>query len=60
MGREDVLLGLVLLCATNGRIAAPVLALVRLAGRPRGARCSLAADVRLQALARHGAFLWKQ
>lgn len=27
---------------------------------PWGARCSLAADVRLQALARHGAFLWKQ
>ena len=34
-GREDVLLGLVLLCATNGRTAAPVLAPGELAGRPR-------------------------
>lgn len=33
-GREDVLVGLVLLCAINGRIAAPVLARVKLAGSP--------------------------
>lgn len=34
-GREDVLLGLVLLCATNGTSAAPVLTPGELTGIPR-------------------------
>lgn len=43
-GREDVLLDLVLLCATNGRTAAPALAPVNSLGAPgsslqSGSRC---------------------
>lgn len=59
-GECAMLLVLVLHCATNGRTAVPLLTPGELSWEPWGAHCNLAADVRLQALAHHGAFLWKQ
>lgn len=56
-GREGVLLALVLLRATHGGTAAPVLALVNALG---ALGSKLQSGSRCQALAHHSTFLWKQ